>query len=66
MMAHSISEVCIGEVYDRDELFALSDFFVQDGDLIFGSVLNNACFRAERDDIHKDKWVVKEFFVTEG
>ena len=59
---NSISELFIGEVYDRDELFALSDWFVEDKGVLFGSVCNDACFRAEPDDILKNKWVIKEYW----
>lgn len=64
-MAHTISELCIGEIYDRDELFALSDWFVQDEAVLFGSVCQDACFRAEPDDIQKDKWVVKDYWRSD-
>lgn len=64
-MICSISEVCIGEVYDRDELFALSDYFAQGEGVLFGCVPNLACFRAVPDNIHKEKWVIKEYFLNE-
>ena len=57
-----IGQLETGEVYDRDDLFALCDFFISDNSLIFGSVVNSDCFRAERDDILKDKFVVKEIW----
>ena len=61
----NIGEVYIGEVYSRDELFALCDWFVCEAGVMFGSVLNNACFRAEPDDIEKNKWCVKEYWRTD-
>lgn len=57
-----IGQLEIGEIYDRDDLFALCDWFVDGQDVIFGSVCNSDCFRAERDDIIKNKWVVKELW----
>jgi hypothetical protein len=60
-MIKSISEVEIGQAYDRDELFALCDWFADCPGVLFGSVCESSCFRAEPSDA---KWIVKE--VWEG
>ena len=64
-MILNINELFIAEVYDREELYALCDWFAQEPNVIFGSVCNNSCFRAEPDDILKDKWVIKDFWRTD-
>lgn len=60
MMVDSISELEIGKVYDWGELFALSDFFIEGANVAFGSVTDNACFRAGLVD--EDKWAIKEIW----
>ena len=58
----SIGEVVVGNEYDRDELYALCDWFAQEPNVLFGSVCGSDCFRAEPV---KDKWVVKEIWERE-
>ena len=62
---NSISEVYLEESYSRDELFALCDWFAEGNNVIFGSVNNNNCFRAEIDDTNKEMWCIKEYWVAD-
>lgn len=61
----SIAEVFIAEVYERDELEEMSDWFVFEHNVGFCSVNNQMCLRFEPDDIEKDKVVIKERFMAE-
>ena len=62
---NSIGEVFIAEIYERDELYKICDWFAEEPNVIFGSVCGDACFRAEPDDIDKDKWCIKEYWRAE-
>jgi hypothetical protein len=61
----SLAEVCINEVYERDELYAMSDWFLEDEGVMFGSVIGGLCFRAEPENKKKNTWIVKEFYLSD-
>ena len=59
----SIAEVFLEEEYDKDELRAMSDWFVFEQGVGFCSVNNQTCLRFEPDG--EGKMVIKERFMAE-
>ena len=59
----NIVEIRIGNEYERDELYALSDWFAEEKNVLFGSTIEGHCFRAEPAKIGEDEWIVKDFWL---
>ena len=64
-MKQELNDVFFGASYERDELFATCDWFVESDATLFGCTCAGWCIRAEPDDILKNKWVIKQIFIQE-
>ena len=62
----NIAELKLECVYEREELYALSDWFAEQPNVMFGSVLDDICFRAEPiGNPQMNEWIIKDIWYPE-